>query len=176
MIQVRMTTETDLDDIARVRETSWIATYPNEEHGITELIIRRRLLNKTVPVDREERARNLSNAIANENKLNLIVTIDGGAVIGFLFGEKFETYNELHAMYIEPDHQRKGAGHALMKHFVGWCDSTKNTKLHVVQYNVRAIEFYKKWGFEISEKRLPPFEGIQPIFEMIRPADERDKK
>lgn len=55
----------------------------------------------------------------------------------------------LGAMYVPPDHRRRGIGAALVHEFRGWANRVQAERLSVTAYaaNVDAIRFYEREGF-----------------------------
>jgi ribosomal protein S18 acetylase RimI-like enzyme len=86
------------------------------------------------------------------------VADDGGEVIGYVAGsitKEIPEYRpilraEIENIIVKSEHRSKGVGAELVKTFINWCRDNKVVKLHVEAYspNKKAIEFYKKMGFE----------------------------
>lgn len=167
---VRYLSVKDLESIARVREKSWMDTYPNEGLGISAEMIRQLFLHRNVSRDPAERKARLQETLKDETRLAIGIFDADGRLIGFLFGQKLEEFNELQAIYLDPDFIGRGAGAELMRSFLAWADPAKPSRLNVVAYNQRAINFYEKFGYSKTAKQLPPHGDIMPQIEMERPS------
>ena len=169
------TTEPELDDLQGIvdaQRDAWRATYPSPENGVSEEWVYERSSNLSADYIAER----LPKYKSDLNDLYLVAKTNSGEVCGFIHAEKLADYNELSALYISPQFIGSGAGGLLMKKFLAWIDITKPSRLECASYNQHAIGFYEHYGFKITDAELPKFGGVMPIVEMIRPADERDKK
>ena len=142
--------ESDVEGILAVQRDTWIATYPNEEYGITKEDLEAKEWNDPVRVERWKK-------FVMENNPNKIIWVakDEGKVVGFLRGFKNDTENDLQALYVMPKYQGYGIGSNLMNHFLDWIDKDKETTLGVAIYNDKTISFYKKFGFRGEELVAP---------------------
>ncbi len=110
--------------------------------------------------------------LTNEGEEELRKCIDGdfsaifsaeteGGIIGYLaasvqLAENFRNIKyvcELGSLWIDEEYRGKGIGKALVKEFEKWCREKNARKLSVSASagNERAIEFYRKEGFEDYE-------------------------
>ena len=64
---------------------------------------------------------------------------------------------EMTAFWVAPVQRGQGVGEALVAAIIGWAKSQGVTTLQawVVEDNARALSFYKKLGFQETEKRQP---------------------
>lgn len=97
----------------------------------------------------------------------------GGNVVGILIGYPYGEMAEIGAIYVHPEYHVKGVGKALMNEAISRFDEKKKIKLNVVEYNVNAINFYKKLGFKVvgqikDDFGILPNGKILPEIEMIR--------
>ena len=121
---------------------TWLETYPSNEFHITEddvysaFWIRKQRL--------EKRIKQLRNK--TEDDIYLMAKI-GNKIVGVLRWRKSLEFNELEALYILPQFQRKWIGKALwitlQSHF--WTNNP--IIVRVATYNQNAIQFYKNIGF-----------------------------
>lgn len=150
-VEVRLGIPEDLDAIHKVYYETWMATYPNEEHGITEEDIRLYIGEKINGADRERRAELLRNPPAHVVQHVALVE---GSVVGVSGLIRDERGNKLKSLYILPEYQGKGVGTALWNAALQWFDTTKKIVVHVAVFNTQAITFYAKLGFVDSGKRF----------------------
>lgn len=135
----------DLSGSDEVYYKTWLATYPNEEFGVTEEDIRELFINRSkTPEDVERRRKMILNPEANTNWL---IAKEGNKVIGVCFVRRYRDYDQLQSIYVLPEYHGKGVAHKLWEAQQAFLRKDKDVKVHVVTYNTRAIEFYKKLGF-----------------------------
>ena len=75
----------------------------------------------------------------------------GGDVIGFIAGTKYAREARILMLAVDGRFRGRGIGTALMNRFISVCKSEglMSIKLEVRTQNTRAIEFYKRFGFNI---------------------------
>ena len=168
-ITVALARSEDAEAIADAQFKTWLTTYPNKEHGLTESYVRDRLNTRTP----EERCQGWRDRIADPDYLMLVAKQDG-QVVGFTNSVKKPPRHELCALYVLPEYQSQGAGSQLISKVIEWFGN-EDISLTVATYNTKAQAAYRKFGFEITgpakdvqAERL----GIKPIPEywMIRKA------
>ncbi len=156
---------------ALVRE-AWLEIYPNEEYGITREDIE--------AIDWQEGNDKRRTEINEDPNIHTWVLKDGGGELaGFAKatqakGNEANDISEINAIYLRPGEKGQGWGQALLERVLAWLPADKPTKIHVVRYNFRAINFYKKFGFSETE-RVVDYGGTQlrsgkeiPRIEMIK--------
>jgi ribosomal protein S18 acetylase RimI-like enzyme len=149
--EIRPAEPEDAEPINRVLHAAWLATYPNEELGVTVDDIEDSFKD-TFTEERiargQERLRNLP-----ENDHRLVAFVDGRMVgVSRLIRE--EKANHLQTLYVHPDFQGKGIGTALWEEMKKSLDPAKDTVLEVATYNQQAIGFYERLGFRDTGERL----------------------
>lgn len=93
---------------------------------------------------------------------NLLVAEDNkGKIVGFaIYFPAYFTWTGkavyLDDVYVKPEYRRKGIGTALIKSVIKEAKRVGATRVrwHVLNWNHRAIELYKKLGAEISDEWL----------------------
>lgn len=137
--------------ITNVFYKTWLATYPNEEHGVTVEDIEDSYKDEFS----EEKIENLKKLIQNvpENKKRFVAKV-GDEIVGACTAIKEEDYNHLRTLYVLPEYQGKGIGTKLWYEAEKFFDPNKNTIVQVAEYTKPAIEFYKKLGFVDTGKRI----------------------
>lgn len=79
-------------------------------------------------------------------------------------------------MYVLPDYQGQGIGSKLIDKALKWYGDDIDIYLEVISYNQKAIDFYKRFGFEITDTivddtiGLPDYIKVLPVTEMVRRA------
>ncbi|MBI2607347.1 MAG: GNAT family N-acetyltransferase [Candidatus Doudnabacteria bacterium] len=137
----------DARAIAVIRKRGWETTYVDEEKGITRADIDSRGMDDEDRIQRhQERLKEPS-----ENAHTWVVKVES-QVVGFCEAVSGD-YNEIKAVYILPEFQSQGHGQQLMQQAIEWIGRDKDIYLDVVDFNTRAIELYKRLGFELTDKR-----------------------
>jgi len=168
---IEKATIADIKGTQQVIYKTWLATYPNEELGITVLDIEERFKHMLSDFVIKKRTDDLLNL--TEQQLFLVAK-DQDTVIGFCKVEKTEAHNELKAIYVLPEYQRQGVGTKFWLRAMEFFDKGKNIIVQVATYNEKAIRFYKKLGFVDTGKRFTqenlkmPVSGVYiPEMELI---------
>jgi ribosomal protein S18 acetylase RimI-like enzyme len=138
----------DAEGIQEVQYKTWLATYPNEELGITiediEDRFKDRLLGK-LKKRREEILHPISGV--------MFVAKENNKVVGFCKTGEIENKNELQAIYVLTEYQGRGIGKMLWDEAKNYLDINRDTVVHVATYNENAIYFYQRLGFKDTGKR-----------------------
>ncbi len=156
------------EDVRAIREVyykTWLATYPNEAHGILMSDIEDRYKNSfTVnSVRRGEYA--LSHLPKNER---VLVALSDGVIVGTSKLKQGEERNEIHTIYILPEHQGQGLGKAIFEESLAWFDDEKETQIDTAVYNHQAIKFYEGLGFVATGETFTEEEFRMPSGGIIR--------
>lgn len=172
-IDVRSANPDDAQELAVLYRETWRATYPNTEYGITREDIEEKTKNWGTPEDIQKRRERIQNS--DEYVYNIVAELNGRIVGNSVFVRTSEEYNKLATMYVHPEHHGLGAGLALAREGLQWLDSEKPIALEVAKYNKRAIEFYKKLGFEIAGNGRSPAADLPsgitvPEYRMVKSA------
>lgn len=169
-IKVVEATQGDVAGIVDLRRATWLDTYPNENYGISRADIE----TKITSLSREEAIEREKNNLQNQD-LKTWVAKAGRKVVGWCIVRLGEERNKMGALYILPEYQRQGIGSLLMKPAMAFLGDQKDIWLGVVEYNHKAINFYKKYGFELTRNiqedvtKLPSGKQM-PEVEMVRKA------
>ena len=135
-------TPEQVEDIFRIQKVTWLATYQNDEIGITSEMIEERFR------DAEGRVHKWRESIEGGQSKIWLVKADDVAV-GFCAVKKGENNNRLAAIYVDPNQQGRGVGGRLIEQALQYLGRDKDIILDVVSYNDGAIGFYSKYGFEV---------------------------
>jgi RimJ/RimL family protein N-acetyltransferase len=171
-IQIRPATPDDGAGIVQVQTQTWLATYPNQEYGITEAGLRARLGSRS----EEEKISSWQERIAHDPGARTWVAVDGEKVVGFCAASKGDQQNKIGGLYLLPAYHRQGIGSNMLQSALAWLGPHKDVWLSVVSYNTPAIATYAKHGFkevgpyQDDAKQFPP-ESAMPEIEMIKKAE-----
>jgi ribosomal protein S18 acetylase RimI-like enzyme len=176
IIEIFEATAEDAAGIIAVQKKTWLATYPNEEFGITEQDI----LSKDW--DSPDRLARWQKTIAEEGDANrLWIAKEDEKIVGFCSAQRGDVQNRIGAIYILPEYQGQGVGKKLLEKAFNWLGDEKDATLEVAKYNTNAIEFYKKFGFE-GESEIAPSPASQlpsgkliPGIEMVKHRKEKSE-
>jgi ribosomal protein S18 acetylase RimI-like enzyme len=175
-IQIVRPDPADALQIRELYKTTWLATYPNQEHGITLADIQENTKNISTPED-VKKFSNYLLTLEQESNRFFRVAKEGDRVVGVCGARDKGSLVHLGSLYILPDSQGKGIGSMLMQELLEWTGPDKTLTLHVATYNKTALSFYEKWGFEDTGKRLTEDRfrmasgNSLPELEMVRKAE-----
>lgn len=165
---VDVATPEDAAEIVRIQTETWLATYPNSEYGITVEDIQAKKLDDPLRVLRWQSL--LENG---DGSYRIWIAKEGARAIGYCFVKKGEKENHVNALYISPQEQHHGIGRKLMDEACAWLGTSRPIVLEVAVYNVKAVAFYEKYGFQKSDvipEPLPllPSGKIIPTIRMVK--------
>lgn len=169
----------DAEAIRYVMATTWLDTYPNPEHGITEEDIRHRLEgdNGERVAQNIEKWREIIKSKGPESAIyvaRLYGKIVGMAAAGI--NKDNDNKRSLTALYVLPEAQGHGVGSQLMQTALDWLGTDQDIYVVVASYNEKAINFYGGFGFTPTGKEIEDFSGRKrgdkeiPEIEMVRKA------
>lgn len=156
-ISIRSAESRDVPEIERVARRAWNAVYD----GI--------LLQDTIDAALDEwYAREQIRQHVENDDFSFFVAEDGGLVCGYVSGGKNELGSgEVAAIYVDPEHWRRGIGTRLIDHFEahglerGW----RTMQIRVIAENDIARTFYEKHEYEVESTEEAPLFG-EPIAEV----------
>ena len=156
-----------------MRLESWLATYVNEELGVTREWIEARNAEQMTDEKRAWRLKNLD----SPNSAGWVALDKSGKVVGMTNPYIDEDgCQQVGSLYVDKAWHGKGIGAALMQKVIDWFDPATPIELGVVAYNERAKTFYRKWGFEEVPDSEDLFDGKIPEIKMIRQPVARHQK
>jgi len=141
----------DSENITLVQYTTWLATYPNKEYGITIEDIEDRFKEKFTPENIQKNKDRIANP-PNNNRL--FVAKDNQVVVGLCLAIIKEDRNQLQVIYVLPEYQGKGIGTLLWNATLNFFDENKDIYVELAVYNKTAEEFYKRLGFIDTGRRI----------------------
>ncbi|MDQ5949025.1 MAG: hypothetical protein QG589_151 [Patescibacteria group bacterium] len=140
----------DAKGIHDMMKTSWYATYPNKEIGVTkgdgDLSYTPEVEQKQIEVlrHRAEHQKNTDiSLVAKENE----------KIVGFIRLKIGENFTDLVSLYVDPDFTGKGIGTELWNEAYKSLPKDKPIYVEVVSYT-KAKDFYTKIGFVKIEEYL----------------------
>ncbi len=151
-IEVGIAKPNNAEEIQRVFYRTWLATYPNEEAGVSIDDVEHYYKEKLSPEGIEKSRKRIENGLELQNQRFFVAKVEekiAGVCLVILCEEK----NQLKAIYVLPEYQGKGVGSKLWDEVLKFIDLTKDTTVEVVTRNNNAIEFYKRLGFEDTGRR-----------------------
>ena len=131
----------DASGIFNVRLLTWLATYPNNDFGITQKDVRLRLEGQNGELIASNINRLQDTIVNPDDTRRVYVARENNRVVGFTVPAVIQGQRRIGALYILPEAQGKGYGTKLLNLSVSWHGRTEDIYLHVVSYNQKAIEF-----------------------------------
>jgi len=178
MTIIRKAQPQEWEAITRVQADSWLATYPNEEHGIRHDLIKEFTDSWFVRNSTPEGNVRITDMLAHPRTIYRVAEVDG-QIVGLvcLFRGVDDGEANLSAIYVTPTVFGKGVGQALLDAALSELGN-KPVRVTVAPYNQRAITFYHRNGFEDvagTEGTYRIDGGIIPTIDLVRPQDETVK-
>ncbi len=153
-MSVRTATIDDAAAIARIQHESWVATYPNEEAGITKADLENHLGDVGSLAERWTNRLRLD--AANADFIGTVYVLEvSGRVVGFCKVARGTHSGHVDALYLDPECTQKGLGGELFQKGLDWLGTKDSIELEVTSYNDRAIRFYKRYGFRKQGETKP---------------------
>lgn len=149
-ITIRKSVPKDVYGIREVQRVTWLHTYPNNKMGITLEDIESKFKDDDTPEGKrkiEERKKTYE-----DKSGQTWVAEEGGKIIGFCAVGNEKGKDRILAIYVLPKYQSMGIGSKLITKALKWLGNRKTIYINVVEYNLNAINFYKKHGFAETGK------------------------
>ena len=169
-ISIRPSSPADAPAVVRLKDSTWLATYPRAVAGITRQDIQAHLDKE--PID--SKIKRWRGYLTGSPTSRTWVAEFGTEIVGFISASKAPDGNQIQALYILPAHQRQGIGSQLIKTALDWLGDGE-IWLRTVSYNFPAIAAYSKLGFALVENSeaknlILPSGMALPEHKMIRKA------
>lgn len=153
-IVIRSARLEDAEALAKLNKQTWLATYPNDEYGITHEDIDDNIDRWDSPESIESWKDRIADQ--NDSTLRLVALVDGGLAGFCTLYKRPDSSNLLGGFYVLPKYHGSGVANKLMEKSLVWLGNRKAISLEVAQYNRRAIRFYEKFGFKIVKEGNNP--------------------
>lgn len=142
-VLIRLMEEKDIQSVQQVAQKTWYDTY----EGIIPRHVQHRFLKSAYQKKTLQRRMKHDYMVVAEVDRQVV----GFAHFSMLDLRKFSLLN---ALYILPEFQNSGIGSKLLEAGISYLEQAKMIYLYVEKNNEKAIQFYKRKGFEsISETR-----------------------
>lgn len=173
-IEVERAKPEDAEAVFDVQRQTWLATYPNDEFGITYEDIRKRLEGENGELIPQKVQRWKEGIESSGERRETFVVRENGKIIGFVAPGIVNEQRRIGAIYVLPEAQGKGIGGALLKKSIEWHGRNEDIFLRVASYNQNAIDFYRRNGFietdnKIEDDGTPPIPEIEMVLKAENP-------
>ncbi|HOO31850.1 MAG TPA: GNAT family N-acetyltransferase [Thermotogota bacterium] len=97
-----------------------------------------------------------TDALLKAEKLNLLMARDGEQPIGYCIATVEGKKGDIESLYLEKEYRKYGIGNELMKRSIEWikANNPEEISVTVAAGNEEVLDFYRRFGFEISTLKL----------------------
>jgi ribosomal protein S18 acetylase RimI-like enzyme len=150
-----------------VQARSWLATYPNPEHGVTVEWVQAFTNTWFTPEALAEWVQLVRNLRDDSAAFSRVAVLDG-SIVGLVHAVTgADGRVELKSVYVDPERIGTGIGAQLMRAADEWIGN-RQVWLDVAVYNNRAIHFYELHGFTVVDAEPQLACGVIPVIIMER--------
>lgn len=145
MVKIRTIAIRDSREICEIQRETWISTYQSEKENISKSDLEE--YTKTwISTPNIEYFKTL---IKKESQTWLVAE-SNNRVVGHIRIIHKKNHDEIDMFYILPNYQNRGIGKKLLVTAIG--DNKNDILVDVIDFNKKAISFYKKHGFTFLRK------------------------
>jgi ribosomal protein S18 acetylase RimI-like enzyme len=167
---IRKGLPTDAVGARKMQAESWLATYPNQEAGVSNEWVKD-VTDQWLTPENLERSQQILKAALDDSTAFYRLAENGEKIVGFVHAATNDDgTKELEAIYTSPETFGSGLGQQLMDVANEWIGDIDVT-LKVAIYNERAIRFYEKNGFKVVEGTEELYKEMIPIVQMKRKGE-----
>ena len=138
MFFVRTASEKDLPSVREILVETWHATY-DAIYGVEKV---HEITSRWHSLDRLEAMRHTPNS-------EFLVADNGDVIGGMAYASQTGKAIKLHQLYVHPKYHGGKTGLHLMIEVENSFLDAETIELEVEEQNLRALDFYKKYGFEV---------------------------
>jgi len=164
-----------IDDIPAVRQLlydTWLATYVNDELGVTQEVLKEWMKDLSDPAKIKAIRKKMNNFSPHD--IYVVAFVDD-ELAGMCKLVRHGEGHELKAIYVLPKYQKMGIGMKLWQEVSAQSpDDVRHVIVHVVSYNQPAINFYQRLGFVqrggvfYQDRYIMPNGVKLPLLEMVK--------
>ena len=145
MVKIRTIAIRDSREICEIQRETWIFTYQSEKENISKSDLEK--YTKTwISTPNIEYFK----ALIKKKDQTWLVAEFNKRVVGHIRLIRKKNHDEIDMFYILPNYQNRGIGKKLLDIVIG--DNKKDILVDVIDFNEKAISFYKKCGFTFLSK------------------------
>ena len=94
--------------------------------------------------------------LLNAEKLNLLIVKDADEPVGYCISTVSKTEGDIESLFLEKAYRKYGIGNELMKRSIEWIkrNNPESISVTVAAGNEDVLDFYRRFGFEVSTLKL----------------------
>lgn len=163
-VHLTVATPKDAAEVYEISRVAWQSTYPHSK-GSYKL--------------KDELDREVMESVLKRGKAKIMLMPESEMllvaklrrrIIGICRVTRYPDQNQLRAICVHPHYQRKGVGTILWEAAKHFLDLSKDVIVKVEKHNKKAINFYKKMGFEMRKLVKKEESAFIPEITMILKA------
>ena len=169
---IREAVASEAGEIRALQARSWCVTYPNEEYGVSAEWVKGFTDSWLTEEAVAQSVEFIGAVLAASNMFYRVAEVDG-RIVGFVHAVKHSVDDgELMGLYLDPPAFGTGVGSELMDAAMEWIGAIP-ARLDVAPYNIRAIRFYRRYGFRevAGSERLC---NVMPWVDLSGHPDDQD--
>jgi len=146
-ILIRPAKQSDALRILQIKQKGWVDTYLNKELGLTKQIL---LEKQKITAEKINQTKDRIKQADNYYVAEVAKTVQG-----FIMPRIDEhKRNRLGGLYVASEYRGKTIGSQLLEKVLQTYGLSLDIYLEVANYNFKAINFYKKYGFVLLSKKV----------------------